>query len=397
MNILREKSGDENADIENKISDIEKLIKKNRSTTVYPITIENYDLKDIMNFLSFYKNKCSNIVHIGKEGLKYYIFQREKENELYTLKKPIFNEYENEYKNSETKMKNEDKSSQKSDQGVNSIDLDYAIKLIFESIDYESNEITLSQELTSIKEEKKVKYDSIIDSILVCFDKIIKLTDTIGKIPKFELDKDEDFSKEAKDLIIKFKSEFDIKIKSINELLNIFENGDNDFQFQLTVTDNIHEQLISLINKECSLDNDYFIELDESKPGKSVLYYFQYKFMKLKDLYQTIQQICETYKKYLEKENSTIKEKLENLVHESHKINQMIKKDTEIPNGKEIYLDWKKKKNKLMKFVTFRTKLINALKGIIKFNLDDEIITDEITSCWLIKSNLDEYVLESFE
>ena len=71
----------------------------------------------------------------------------------------------------------------------------------------------------------------------------------------------------------------------------------------------------------------------------------------------------------------------------------MIKKDTEIPNGKEIYLDWKKKKHKLMKYETFKTKLFNALKGNIEFKIDDEIIVDEITSCWLIKNKLDEYIL----
>ena len=396
LKILRKKSDNENDDIKTKISDIENLIKTNKSITKYPIIIENPDLKDIMNFFSYYKNKCSNVVHIGKEGLKYYIFQREKENELYIVNKPIFNEYENEYQNKKTKIKNEDKSFQNSNKGVNSLnlDLDYAFKLIFESIyDYQSNEITLSKELNSIKEEKKVKFDNIIDSISHSFDKIVNLSDTIGEIPRFDLYKDEDFSKEAKDLIIKFKSEFDMKIKSINELLNIFENGDNEFLFQQTIIANIQEQLVSIINKELFLDNDYFIEVDEKKPGKSVLYYFQYKFMKLKDLYQIIQHTFEMYKKYLEKKKLIIKEKLDDIVQESNKIDQMIKKDTEIPNGKEIYLDWKKKKHKLMKYETFKTKLFNALKGNIEFKIDDEIIVDEITSCWLIKNKLDEYIL----
>lgn len=382
LNILQKKRCYETEEIQKKINDIEKLIQKKKSITNYQIKIENSDLKDIINFFSYYK--------------KYYIFHREKENELYTINKLIFNENENEYQNQEIKIKNKDKSSQNSNQKINSLNLDYAFKLIFESTpDYETNEITLSKELKSIKEEKKFKIDNIIDLISASFDKIIYLNDTNSEIPKFEIDKDEDFSKEAKDLIKKRKSEFDKKIKSINELLSIFEIGDNNFQFQQTAIAKIQEQLFYIVKKEFSINIDYFIEIDENKPGISVLYYFQYKFMKLKDLYQIIQHICKIYKNYIEKENLTIKEKLKKIIQEANEINLLIKKEKEIKNGKMVYLDWKKKKHKLIKYETFTTKLFNALKGINEFKIDDEdeLIVDEITSCWLIKNNLDEFVL----
>ena len=382
LNILQKKRCYETEEIQKKINDIEKLIQKKKSITNYQIKIENSDLKDIINFFSYYK--------------KYYIFHREKENELYTINKLIFNENENEYQNQEIIIKNKDKSSQNSNQKINSLNLDYAFKLIFESTpDYETNEITLSKELKSIKEEKKVKIDNIIDLISASFDKIIYLNDTNSEIPKFDIDKDEDFSKEAKDLIKKKKSEFDKEIKSINELLSIFEIGDNNFQFQQTAIAKIQEQLFYIVKKEFSINIDYFIEIDENKPGISVLYYFQYKFMKLKDLYQIIQHICKIYKNYIEKENLTIKEKLKKIIQEANEINLLIKKEKEIKNGKMVYLDWKKKKHKLIKYETFTTKLFNALKGINEFKIDDEdeLIVDEITSCWLIKNNLDEFVL----
>ena len=382
LNILQKKRRYETEEIQKKINDIEKLIQKKKSITNYHIKIENSDLKDIINFFSYYK--------------KYYIFHLEKENELYKVNKLIFNENENEYQNQEIIIKNKDKSSKNSNQEINSLNLDYAFKLIFESTpDYETNEITLSKELKSIKEEKKFKIDNIIDLISASFDKIIYLNDTNSEIPKFEIDKDEDFSKEAKDLIKKRKSEFDKKIKSINELLSIFEIGDNNFQFQQTAIAKIQEQLFYIVKKEFSINIDYFIEIDENKPGISVLYYFQYKFMKLKDLYQIIQHICKIYKNYIEKENLTIKEKLKKIIQEANEINLLIKKEKKIKNGKMVYLDWKKKKHKLIKYETFTTKLFNALKGINEFKIDDEdeLIVDEITSCWLIKNNLDEFVL----
>lgn len=382
LNILQKKRRYETEEIQKKINDIEKLIQKKKSITNYHIKIENSDLKDIINFFSYYK--------------KYYIFHLEKENELYKVNKLIFNENENEYQNQEIIIKNKDKSSKNSNQEINCLNLDYAFKLIFEfTPDYETNEITLSKELKSIKEEKKVKIDNIIDLISASFDKIIYLNDTNSEIPKFEIDKDEDFSKEAKDLIKKRKSEFDKKIKSINELLSIFEIGDNNFQFQQTAIAKIQEQLFYIVKKEFSINIDYFIEIDENKPGISVLYYFQYKFMKLKDLYQIIQHICKIYKNYIEKENLTIKEKLKKIIQEANEINLLIKKEKEIKNGKMVYLDWKKKKHKLIKYETFTTKLFNALKGINEFKIDDEdeLIVDEITSCWLIKNNLDEFVL----
>ena len=382
LNILQKKRRYETEEIQKKINDIEKLIQKKKSITNYHIKIENSDLKDIINFFSYYK--------------KYYIFHLEKENELYKVNKLIFNENENEYQNQEIIIKNKDKSSKNSNQEINSLNLDYAFKLIFESTpDYETNEITLSKELKSIKEEKKVKIDNVIDSISASFYKIINLIDTNNEIPKFEIDKDEYFSKEAKDLIKKRKSEFDKEIKSINELLSIFEIGDNNFQFQQTAIAKIQEQLFYIVKKEFSINIDYFIEIDENKPGISVLYYFQYKFMKLKDLYQIIQHICKIYKNYIEKENLTIKEKLKKIIQEANEINLLIKKEKEIKNGKMVYLDWKKKKHKLIKYETFTTKLFNALKGINEFKIDDEdeLIVDEITSCWLIKNNLDEFVL----
>jgi len=382
LNILQKKRRYETEEIQKKINDIEKLIQKKKSITNYHIKIENSDLKDIINFFSYYK--------------KYYIFHLEKENELYKVNKLIFNENENEYQNQEIIIKNKDKSSKNSNQEINCLNLDYAFKLIFEfTPDYETNEITLSKELKSIKEEKNVKIDNIIDLISASFDKIIYLNDTNSEIPKFEIDKDEDFSKEAKDLIKKRKSEFDKKIKSINELLSIFEIGDNNFQFQQTAIAKIQEQLFYIVKKEFSINIDYFIEIDENKPGISVLYYFQYKFMKLKDLYQIIQHICKIYKNYIEKENLTIKEKLKKIIQEANEINLLIKKEKEIKNGKMVYLDWKKKKHKLIKYETFTTKLFNALKGINEFKIDDEdeLIVDEITSCWLIKNNLDEFVL----
>ena len=382
LNILQKKRCYETEEIQKKINDIEKLIQKKKSITNYHIKIENSDLKDIINFFSYYK--------------KYYIFHLEKENELYTINKLIFNENENEYQNQEIIIKNKDKSSKNSNQEINCLNLDYAFKLIFEfTPDYETNEITLSKELKSIKEEKKVKIDNIIDLISASLDKIIYLNDTNSEIPKFEIDKDEYFSKEAKDLIKKRKSEFDKKIKSINELLSIFEIGDNNFHFQQTAIAKIQEQLFYIVKKEFSINIDYFIEIDENKPGISVLYYFQYKFMKLKDLYQIIQHICKIYKNYIEKENLTIKEKLKKIIQEANEINLLIKKEKEIKNGKMVYLDWKKKKHKLIKYETFTTKLFNALKGINEFKIDDEdeLIVDEITSCWLIKNNLDEFVL----
>ena len=382
LNILQKKRRYETEEIQKKINDIEKLIQKKKSITNYHIKIENSDLKDIINFFSYYK--------------KYYIFHLEKENELYKVNKLIFNENENEYQNQEIIIKNKDKSSKNSNQEINCLNLDYAFKLIFEfTPDYETNEITLSKELKSIKEEKKVKIDNIIDLISASLDKIIYLNDTNSEIPKFVIDKDEYFSKEAKDLIKKRKSEFDKKIKSINELLSIFEIGDNNFQFQQTAIAKIQEQLFYIVKKEFSINIDYFIEIDENKPGISVLYYFQYKFMKLKDLYQIIQHICKIYKNYIEKENLTIKEKLKKIIQEANEINLLIKKEKKIKNGKMVYLDWKKKKHKLIKYETFTTKLFNALKGINEFKIDDEdeLIVDEITSCWLIKNNLDEFVL----
>ena len=396
LNILQSKKNNKQAEIEDKIDFIKELIEKNKSMTNFPIRYENDDIRDMISFFNFYKKKCSNIVHIGKEGLKYYVFSHEKENKLFTGNKPIFNEFGGVNENKEIKIesKNNDQLLKNENQQINTLDLDYAFKFIFESIPvYESDETTITKELKSIKEEKKVKVDNIINSISDSFNKIINMLKNISEIPKFDIDNDDDFNQDAKDLIFSKKSDFDCKIKLVRELLKNFENGEDNSQSLQNIIVYIHEQIISVVNKEFC-DNDYLIEIDEKKTGKSVLFFFQYKFMKLKELYVVIHDICEIYKKYIEKQNLTIREKLDKVRQEADKINQLIKKDCKIKKGKEIYLEWKRKKHKFMKYETFITKLFEVLKGINELKIDDEIIVDEITSCWLVKYNLDKYVLE---
>ena len=53
-----------------------------------------------------------------------------------------------------------------------------------------------------------------------------------------------------------------------------------------------------------------------------------------------------------------------------------------------------KKRNKLYyNFDIFYNNIVELLKEVKVFKIDDEIIIDQINSCWLVKNELDKYVL----
>ena len=79
-----------------KITFVKEVKSQDISNTKYPMKIKDGLLRDLISYLQYYKKKCSNVVHIGKEGLKYYNLSElnGKEDDINTNK--IFKDYENE-------------------------------------------------------------------------------------------------------------------------------------------------------------------------------------------------------------------------------------------------------------------------------------------------------------
>ena len=118
--------------------------------------------------------------------------------------------------------------------------------------------------------------------------------------------------------------------------------------------------------------------------------------MKLRSLYEIIEECCKNYSEFLEKSKTVIKEMSVKLKLEADFINKKVLADNSIQSGNDIFQKWKKKKNIKCsyKYKDFIDVLRIALKGISLFKIDDDIIEDQITSCWLVKTGIDAYVLD---
>ena len=127
-----------------------------------------------------------------------------------------------------------------------------------------------------------------------------------------------------------------------------------------------------------------------------VLIYLQYKMMKLRSLCDLIEKAYKIYFEMLNKNINHIKKIISKIRVETEIIQKQFNPTNFIQTGKNIFLLWKKKKKDTKfkyKYEDFIKILRLAIKEVDSLKIDDEVIIDQITSCWLIKNELDDYVL----
>ena len=76
----------------------------------------------------------------------------------------------------------------------------------------------------------------------------------------------------------------------------------------------------SHVNKICFLPDKYYIGLDKKEIGSIFLLYLQYKFMKLRSLYELIEEGCKKYLYFLKKNKSFIEKMAKKVEMEAEKI-----------------------------------------------------------------------------
>ena len=81
-----------------KIQFINDLKLQDNSSINFPFYCKNEQLRDILNFFSFYKKELNDIVHISKEAMQYYLLPFNKE--INPKLEELFNALNNEIKNS---------------------------------------------------------------------------------------------------------------------------------------------------------------------------------------------------------------------------------------------------------------------------------------------------------
>ena len=184
-------------------------------------------------------------------------------------------------------------------------------------------------------------------------------------MPKFDVLDDELFNPEEQACINKALRDFEAQISYIKELIICLKGKEKIISEYKNSIKIINKELDSLVNKECFLNDNYFYALDQKETGTIVLLYFQYKYMKLKILYDLIEEACQNYFQFLDKNKNHIKEEKLRLKIETEMLKEKARMDNFMPSRRDLFLQWKKKKKKenyIYDFISFVKQLKIALK-----------------------------------
>ena len=349
----------------------------------------NFVSDNLFSYLKFYKRKCSNSANIGKEEYKYYDMDDPMEHgkdDCYRA----FNEYEyengKELKDIKIKTINENTSEKNSE-----IDIEFVFRFLFYKFEYKTVYKYFEDKLKLVNKEKIRIYESSINSMTKAFNKILATLEKSTNIPEFGLD---DYEKEEKTIIENSLKKFKFQITSFKELIKSLEKTEKNMTEYIKKIDMINEELDSLVNKECFLTDKYYIDLDVKEVGSNFLLYLQYKYMKLKSLYEIIEVVCKKYLVFLQKNRIHIETMVKKVKEETEIIYKKIIDENMVQSGKDIFQHWKTMKRKRYDYKNFISELKKALKEISSIKIDDDAIDDVINSCWLVKTKLDEYLVD---
>ena len=350
--------------ITKKIAFVTKEKEKDTSIISFPMKIKDQLLNDLISFLNFYKNKCSQVIHLGKEGLKFYNLS-----ELSTYNNSIdtyqiFQENANEKDYVDIKIKSGNEIIPENDSVIN---IKFAFKFLFDSnYSYQISDTSLMNDLKKVENEKKLTYDSTVDTISQSFNNMLKNLENSCNMPEYDLFDSDSFDQEEQECVSKALKDFDVKINSIGELIKGLKEKEKDISDYRNTVNSINKELDSLVDKECLLNNEYFYSLDQKEKGTSVLLYLQYKFMKLKSLYELISEACKNYLQFLDKNRSNIKEMILKIRAGSEMIKEKIIADNFVQSGRDIFLLWKKKYKRNSIFKYHFEEFINQMELALK-------------------------------
>ncbi len=116
--------------------------------------------------------------------------------------------------------------------------------------------------------------------------------------------------------------------------------------------------------------------------------------MKLKSLYEIIEVVCKKYLVFLQKNRIHIETMVKKVKEETEIIYKKIIDENMVQSGKDIFQHWKTMKRKRYDYKNFISELKKALKEVSSIKIDDDAIDDVINSCWLVKTKLDEYLVD---
>ena len=398
-------SHDLSEDKKKRINDCIDLIKneklKQNTCTKFPLKCFNHDLDNIMKYFSLYKNECNDIVHLSKKALKYYLlpFNESMNPKIKDLLNAFMNEKnKNEDIKSDSKEK-EDNITIEKEEGDSSysqpieIDLNTALDILlndkFGRESYISGIENKLEEINSLRKEYLVKYTESkkkgVDKILNTCAKHLDLTNKDMLI----------FSEEEKSVIQSVLDKFNKKLMGLNKIINLFVNSKNDGKNN-ELLEEFFNKLNEIAEGELSFDQNNYLYIcvnAERTKKRTALVHLTIKLRKYEAVNLFIKNTFNIMNNYYEREKDDILHRLNELQEQTTELIKEAKKNTKIKSANLIYRNMMFSKFKYfdLDFDTFISNIKSYVKSI-DAKLNDDIINDQVTSYWIIKNNLAEFI-----
>lgn len=383
--------------IEEKIKFINNLISLNITTIEFPFSCTDIKINKIMQYLSFYKSNCNEIVHISNQQEKnYYLsFNQYIDKNIIDLSQSEKNDKENELNfNNKIQITNEEKIIDKEKDNDIFLDINLAFDFVFKSSNSLIDNSKLEKDIKILKldESKNLSIDKISEVYSDMFNQISKLWSK-----KMEYKINNNIFKPKEQLWINNRvTNFNEKLKSIIQELYNLKKFDDDSNKVKEFSTKFSKEINALVQNELKFDIQYFGELCESDEGRYLLVYFQYKLMKFNLLDNAIQDVIKILEEYFENKRNNILFIFNTIKMETEKMNKKIEKSVHLKSGIKIFREWKIKKSISLEITTFDSfifQIKDLIKSVKSIKLDEDIISDQVTSLWLIENKLDELVL----
>ena len=176
-----------------------------------------------------------------------------------------------------------------------------------------------------------------------------------------------------------------------SNLLELKEVKDGDKMKEMI--EQFFSKFSEITQKELKFDSDYYLNLCETIEGRYLLIFFQIQLIK----YQLLDLYSKKFEKilndYYEINKNNIMAEINELKYQSREMLEEMKKINTVKSPEKMFIEWKFSRFIITDddFKSFIDRIKNYVNSI-ELKLNDDLISDQATSLWLIKNDLDQYV-----
>ena len=200
------------------------------------------------------------------------------------------------------------------------------------------------------------------------------------------------FNISEKELINEVIKNFENSLKSLkNNLLKLKEIEDEAEKKELL--DLFFSKYHQITEKELAFNTGDYLKLCENIQERYLLIFFQIQLTKYKLLDSYSKFFAKILNENFESNKKLIIDEYSELKAQSRKLLDEMKKKNRIKSAKKLFIEWK-----ITKLITlkdnFETFIDNIKKYVssVELRFNDDLISDKITSLWIVKNDLEQYM-----